>query len=380
MNIDHVVLIGGGPVGLFMALCLHHRGITCTLLERRTETIPDSRSLGIHPPSLEIFDELGITGPFLEKGLKVEQGMAHTGSLLLGIMPLHQLPPPHAYVLLLPQSDTEQILKRELQQRAPGSLIEGAEFVDLDSNKDSVSYRYKKNGSVYHGTADFLIGCDGKNSTVREQLGIPFIGHRYPDTYIMGDFADDTDLGAQAALYIHPDGIIESFPLPNKKRRWVVKTDQFVKEPTATQLSDLVQKRTHQTLDEQSVTMLSGFGVQHYTAERFVQGRAIVIGDAAHVVSPIGGQGMNLGWLDAWNLSKTFDAISQDETKEFNSLLSRFERQQKGMTKKVAQRAEWNMKMGRKTRLPRLKYLFMKLFLLPPLKQILLRRFTMRAL
>lgn len=377
---SHILIVGGGPVGLLMGLCLHHQGIDFTLLEKRTQTIPDSRSLGIHPPSLEIFDELGITDQFLEKGLKVEKGMAHTGTHLLGVMQLNQLPPPHSYVLLIPQSNTEEILKQELQQRAPNSLIEGAEFLNCEQLTNRLSYSYKEEDSTFHGTADFLIGCDGKNSRVREQLDIPFNGNPYPDTYIMGDFDDNTELGAQAALFLHPDGLVESFPLPDKKRRWVVKTNEFVKDPDTSQLAELVRERTQQILDENSATMLSGFGVQHYVAEQFVEQRVILIGDAAHVVSPIGGQGMNLGWLDAWNLSLTFHSIFNRNRHDFSTTLAQFELKQKLMAKKVAQRAEWNMAMGRKTRFPVLKYLFLKLFLIPPIKKFFLKRFTMRGL
>ena len=126
--------------------------------------------------------------------------------------------------------------------------------------------------------------------------------------------------------------------------------------------------------------MLSGFGVQHYVAEQFVKQRIILIGDAAHVVSPIGGQGMNLGWLDAWNLSLAFHSMFNKNIHDFSTTLAQFELKQKLMAKKVAQRAEWNMAMGRKTRFPVLKYLFLKLFLIPPIKQFLLKRFTMRGL
>ena len=107
MNIEDVVVVGGGPVGLFLGLCLHHRGIPCTIIEQRTEIMSGSRSLGIHPVSLELFEKLGIEDPFLQAGLKVHRGHAHSGKKQLGTIDFTSCPPPHNFILLLAQSASE---------------------------------------------------------------------------------------------------------------------------------------------------------------------------------------------------------------------------------------------------------------------------------
>ena len=241
MKIEDVVIVGGGPVGLFLGLCLHHRGIPFTIIEKRTEIISGSRSLGIHPVSLELFSEIGIVDEFVNTGIKVQRGFAHSGKEILGSINFESCPKPFNYILLLAQSESERILKERILEVAPGSLIEGAEVVTMDQEDDFVRIDIKKNGETHAFETGYLVGCDGKNSFVRQSLGIQFKGEKYPDTYVMGDFQDTTSFENDAVVYLPKDGLIECFPLPNKMRRWVVKTDKFIQESSPNILSELIQ-------------------------------------------------------------------------------------------------------------------------------------------
>lgn len=161
-------------------------------------------------------------------------------------------------------------------------------------------------------------------------------------------------------------------PLPNNMRRWVVKTDEYIKDPDVTALTDRVYARTGSILDGTHHSMLSAFGVQHFQAEFFTKGRVILAGDAAHVVSPIGGQGMNLGWIDGLELAECLAAEIPD--------LKGYHRQQSKMARKVARRAEINMMLGRKRKHPFFRDLIVKLMLSPLLQGFTARLFTMRGL
>ena len=161
----------------------------------------------------------------------------------------------------------------------------------------------------------------------------PFPGNAYPDTYLMGDFADSTELGADAGIYLTDVGLVESFPLPGGKRRWVAKTDTYLPAPTPEMLARLVLERLEHRLPTHTNTMLSAFGVQSYLAKTFVSGRILLAGDAAHVLSPIGGQGMNLGWLDAAAAAAALDEILNKQA-EPDEVLRSFDAQRRRAAKK----------------------------------------------
>ncbi|MFU8812888.1 MAG: FAD-dependent oxidoreductase [Balneolaceae bacterium] len=374
-----VVIIGGGPIGLYLAIRLLQQGISCTVLEKRSEIDPHSKSLGIHPVSLALFKEAGIEQPFLEDGLPIRNGHAFWDRRTLGTISFAHCPPPFPFILALPQWRTEELLQEALLRLDPDALIREADVTDITQTDEEVTADYIRRGYQHRLHASFAVGCDGKESVTRRQAGIAFPGHPYPDTYMMGDFDDHTAFGSDAAVYLHEDGLVESFPLPNGQRRWVAKTDHYVREPNVYQLAQLVQKRLGNAPDATTNRMLSSFGVQHHLADTCHRGRMLLAGDAAHIVSPIGGQGMNLGWLDAHAAASTIRA-ALDKPGQYHALFRRYSAGQRGMAKQTARRAEWNMHLGRRESHNALYKAVVLVMLTPPVSQITARVFTMYGL
>lgn len=375
-----IVICGGGPIGLYLAGRLIQKGFSCRVIEKNREIYRHSRSLGIHPVSLELFDRAGIVEPFLRDGLKIRKGIAFWNRHPLGEIEFDNCPKPFNYILAIPQWKTESILQDWVLNLDPNALIRGAEVTAIEDSEPSVTTTYKMEDGVQNSIQSrFLAGCDGVSSFVRETLKIPFEGKPYPDSYIMGDFTDNTEFGADAAVYLHEDGLIECFPLPNGMRRWVVKTNQRISDLTPDLLIRVLKNRIGHKLSGSNCEMLSSFGVQHYLAQRMTKGNILLAGDAAHVVSPIGGQGMNLGWLDGEEAVQTIIQSFKNPSDQASLFLS-YSKKQRKVAKKVAKRAEMNMWLGRKesSRLP-VKWT-LALILNTPLSGVLARVFTMRGL
>ncbi|MEO1021011.1 MAG: FAD-dependent monooxygenase [Bacteroidota bacterium] len=374
-----VVIVGGGPVGLFLAICLRKKGISCKVLEKNTEGRGGSRSVGIHPVSLQLFEKAGIVQPFLEEGIQVHNGHAFLNAKRAGTISFKLLPPPFPFILVCPQYLTEAILEEELSRLGSDILIRDAEFMEFEETAHGVETRYRLGDESNTITSRYLAGCDGKQSQVRTQAGIDFSGGSYPDTYIMADYEDNTEFGSNAAVYLADEGLVECFPLPAGKRRWVVKTEGYEKEPHQEFFSTLINHRIGHDLHTLTPTMLSSFGVQHFIAERFTKDRIVVAGDAAHIVSPVGGQGMNLGWMDGWALSNSFEhIILQGASSE--DVFKAYDRTQRTIVKNATRRAHWNMTLGRKWKYPKAKKWILKSMLSPLLRSVSAQSFTMHKL
>jgi 2-polyprenyl-6-methoxyphenol hydroxylase-like FAD-dependent oxidoreductase len=357
---------------------LAQQNMAVLVLERHPEPLPHSRSVGIHPPSLELLERAGLVGAFLADGVQVRYGRAFANARALGTLDFSLLPGPYPFVLTLPQDRTEIILERHLCTLRPGALRREVEVTRVVQEPRGVTVQYRHQGEEGELRASFAVGCDGKGSLVRRSAGIAFEGGAYPDTYLMGDFTDNTDLGLDAAIYLTDDGLVESFPLPHGVRRWVVKTDTYPRNATASDLATVVQGRTGHRLDIQTNTMLSSFGVQRYLAARFVQGRLLLAGDAAHVLSPIGGQGMNLGWLAADLLAASLSRVMAGE--EFEPLLQAYGQERRRAARRAIRRATFNTLMGRRTSLAPVRNAVTWGMLNTPLKHVMARLFTMRGL
>ncbi len=370
-----VIVVGGGPVGLFLACLLARRGLSVRVLERRTERSGHSRAIGIHPPALEAFEEIGLTGRLLENGVRIAGGLLRGEREVLGELTFAGVSGRYPFIVSLPQHDTEELLERRLGELAPDALRRGARVTRLQDCGAHVRVTFDTPEGEQHLRARFVVGADGVQSVVRQLMGVPTVGRTYADTYLMGDYPDTTVYGAAAVISLPSGGVVESFPLPGGKRRWVVRTGSLRRNATAHDLSALVWARTGLHVPAGENSMLSAFGVRRHVAARMSSGRVMLIGDAAHEVSPIGGQGMNLGWLDAAALAPLLARGQRD--------LRAFGRARRRSAQVAATQAELNMLMGRPLGSPRLRRereALLHRLLASPLASLLARAFTMRWL
>jgi len=390
-----VLIVGGGPAGLFLGGLLAQQGVEAVVLERRTEPSAHSRAIGLHPPALAALRLLGLDEPALAHGVAVASGVGRSRGRELGRLTFERAWPENPFVLTLPQHRTEELLAHRLEELVPGSVQRGWEVLEVHDDDEMVQATAKRSstacgadsevgaGTVTTWRARVLVGADGPHSLVRSRAGIATDFRAYPDTYLMGDFADTTDDGSTAAIYLEAGGVVESFPLPDGVRRWVAHTGKTVADPCPDGLAAIVALRTGEILDPGSNTMISAFTVRRQLAQRMVTGRHVLIGDAAHEISPIGGQGMTLGWLDALALAPLLEQLVTDDAGNPLQTLARFqdfERARRHAARTAARQAELNMVLGRPVPLPvaRARETLIKGVLGTPVRHQLARTFTMR--
>ncbi|MFW5741087.1 MAG: FAD-dependent oxidoreductase [Myxococcota bacterium] len=375
-----VIVVGAGPVGLLLACRLVQLGVRVRVLERRTQRSKHSRAIGVHRPSLVELARLGLADRFTAEGVRVYGGAAVADGRELGSLRFGELGGPYPFALSLPQSDTERLLEQSLDQAAPGALRRGWEVTRVSDGAGTVWVDARAaDGTPLLLEARYAVGCDGQHSLVREQAGIAFKGASYPDSFVMGDFGDSTSFGNEARLFLSREGLVESFPLPKQRRRWVVSTSEPVEAPDREQFSRWVQARTGCDLRHEPCTMLSAFGIERRLADVFVRGRVALAGDAAHVVSPIGGQGLNAGWMDAWDLAEVLARIEKSGVDE-DRVLREYGRRARSRAKRVIRRAAFNTYLGRTTRLDAARNLLIRTALHTPARRWLARMFSMQGL
>lgn len=375
-----VLVVGGGPVGTFLAALLAKQGLNVSVCERRTAPIEHSRAIGIHPPSLRAFEAIGLTQAVIDAAVQIRRGVVIGEGGVIGELSLRGAGRDYPFILSLPQVETERLLQAKLAELSPQALRRGCEVLSVTDQGDFCEVALTQGAEEQTCQARYVVAADGLHSRLRQAAGIAFPGGPYPDAYLMGDFPDTTPFGSEAVIFIKSGGVVECFPLPDGLRRWVAHLDTAVSEPPATLLTDIIRQRTGLHVPAAECQMLSAFGVQHFLARQMVQGRLIFIGDAAHIVSPIGGQGMTMGWLDAQALAPLLvqGCRTQDTTPQ---QWQQFEGRRRRSNARAIRQAELNMAAGRAAHTPLTqpgREQLLRLLLSPPVQPLLAAAFTMR--
>lgn len=308
-----VLVVGAGPVGLALACALRLQGVPCTVVDDGDGPTPlsESRALAVWARTLEVFDRLGVVGRVLSESQPVRRMNLHAGGRKLAELPLELagLDTPYPVVVILPQGRTERALLDRLEGQG-GGVDWRTKLTDLSQDATGVTATLEgPGGQARTARAGWLVGCDGARSAVRHALGLKFEGAEYEELFLLADVRVGWDLpGGEMHAMLQPGGgAIAAFPLPGADRWRLVDATGVLGTDDPAQIvgrfGEAIRASGHPEARVDDPSWTSAFRLHRRIADRFRVGRVFVAGDAAHIHSPAGGQGMNTGIQDAFNLA-----------------------------------------------------------------------------
>lgn len=319
-----VLVVGAGPVGLAVAVELARRDIACRIIDANIGPATTSRALGTQARTIEVLGFMGVPPGALVPSSRIRAMIVHDGPKQVARVPLLSGRSDRTYdgLLIMAQSDTERVLLVRLAALGVGVERRTA-LVGLTQDARGATALLDGPDGAETVRARFVVGSDGFRSGVRRMLGIPFAGDAYPQGFALADVRIDWDVPRdEARAWLHPDGLFAALPLP-EPGTWRLIADVPAREPVAATpvvhgitgegsggpAIDLgffqrlfVDRTGNRDATLSDPTWLSNFRISRRMAERYRDGRCFIAGDAAHVHSPVGGQGLNTGIQDAANL------------------------------------------------------------------------------
>ncbi len=317
-----VLIVGAGPTGLTLACQLRRLGVDFRIIDKNQEPSTTSKAIGLQYRVSEVLTWMGLFDRFLSRGVTGTGVSFYAGGeriLHLRLDRLHGMSGRGAFEpksIVLPQSVTESLLIEDLAERG-GEVERGTSFVEFTQESDGVVSRVRRpDGGEEVVGSRYLVGCEGPHSAIRKQAGLSFEGKTYPVSYFMADVELDWEVDrGDVRVWIHEDGMFSAIPMPGERRwRLFVESGKKVEEGATEVTLDLVRRlMTERTGDRvtraTSPTWLSEFRISCRMVDRFANGRVFLAGDAAHVHSPTGGQGITTGVQDAYNLAWKLDMM-----------------------------------------------------------------------
>jgi 2-polyprenyl-6-methoxyphenol hydroxylase-like FAD-dependent oxidoreductase len=306
-----VLVVGAGPTGLALAAQLAAHGVRPRIIDRGLDRVHESRALAIQPRTLEVLAGLGVTDRLVAAGNRnVELCLhAHGRAVSAPLFDIGVADTAYPYLLFLSQAETERILDDHLAHDGI-SVQRGVELVDLAQDSDGVAATLRhRDGRDEAVRASYVVGCDGAHSAVRTIARIGFEGGSYPQTFLLADLdAEGVESGA-AHVYLSDAGMLFFFPL-GAPAGWRLLTmrppgDSALPDAPVTlaEIQTLVDAYTDGTVRLRDPVWMTNFRLHHRAATAYRNARVFLAGDAAHIHSPAGGQGMNTGIQDTANLA-----------------------------------------------------------------------------
>ncbi|CAH0213773.1 FAD-dependent monooxygenase [Roseomonas sp. CECT 9278] len=307
---EPVLIVGAGPVGLTMAAELARYGVPIRIIDRAAARTDKSKALVLWPRSLELMDRLGCTGAFIAAGMRATGGTIRAEKGAIGHVSFAAEGTAYPFALMIPQSETERLFEDHLA--AQGIQVERqVELLRFTPDADGAQATLRHpDGREETLHTPWLLGCDGAHSAVRRGLGMAFEGETLPSEWVLADvhLANVATPPDELAIHWHADGALVLFPISPGRWRVIAdigETDDTTArhEPTLAEVQALIDRRAPGGIVASDPVWLSGFRINERKVRDYSAGRVFLAGDAAHIHSPAGGQGMNTGMQDAFNLA-----------------------------------------------------------------------------
>jgi 2-polyprenyl-6-methoxyphenol hydroxylase-like FAD-dependent oxidoreductase len=300
-----VLIIGAGPVGLALACSLRAHGVSCVIIDKTDGPVHESRATDIHARTLELCATLGVTDDLLAIGKRSHAAWFYSEGHRVAGFSTGDLPSPYPFILGIPQYATEKVFLARLEELG-GHVLRQHSFVSLSQSEDHVTATLTDaTGAEVTIETSWLIGCDGATSPVRKCLELPFEGDTYDELFLLADMRIDWQLtGDELHLFLAEEGFFMILPMPDGWVRAFAcvppdRKDLVADRPT---FERLIRERVHVPCEVLETAWISQFRIHRRMVPRYQVGRVFLAGDAAHIHSPVGGQGMNIGIQDAVNL------------------------------------------------------------------------------
>lgn len=298
-----VAVVGAGPAGLALAVTLAAAGVDFVVLDKLAEGANTSRAAVVHARTLEVLDELGASAELIARGIQVTRFAVRDGARRLLTVPFDKLPTAHPYTLMVPQYETESVLLDRLRALG-GEVHRPYEVASVVQDQDGVTLTTTTGETL---RAAYAVGVDGMHSTVREAAGIGFTGSAYGESFVLADAVMDWAPGPrEVSLTFGAAGLTVVAPLPGGHYRVVATVDDAPPAPDLAFVQRLLDERAPGQAKVTALAWSSRFRVHHRVADHYRARRLLLAGDAAHVHSPAGGQGMNTGIQDGYALGRAF--------------------------------------------------------------------------
>jgi 2-polyprenyl-6-methoxyphenol hydroxylase-like FAD-dependent oxidoreductase len=309
-----VLIAGAGPSGLALAAELRRAGVASLIIDRQPEGANTSRACVVHARTLEVLEPLGVTGDLLAEGVRVPIFRIRDRDHALMTVDFSQIASAYPFTLMIPQDRVELHLLRHLEALG-GSVVRPAELSGFVASADGVAARVRIADTITVVHARWLVGADGMHSAVRDEAGIAFAGAAYEQRFVLADVCMDWPISREeVSLFYSPEGLVVVAPLPHQRYRIVATVDEAPEAPSAAFMQSLLDARGP-SIDPgriREITWSSRFHIHHRVVRSPRKERILLVGDAAHVHSPAGGQGMNTGLQDSVSLADVLAAVLKD--------------------------------------------------------------------